>query len=242
MATSEILSKGVKISESRDTQGAKDDKEKQDTEAIEQVLTDIREKLSDIVSVDRRPILLEAFNEMIKNKDDDEFFPTTYNPDLFPEFKILTPFYQSDEAKEEILNAFVDFFKNIKEAKAKKSDIVIRYENYLEALELLNHAFYFGMYLTGEPLICDPFDESNPDDIYPEYERFIKVATKYFAPFKEEKDRYDLLNNTQKIRDKFSNTLILKAKMYQIVGVDKNKKATLANKIYKYFYPSDKDV
>jgi len=24
--------------------------------------------------------------------------------------------------------------------------------------------------------------------------------------------------------------------------VDKNKKATLANKIYKYFYPSDKDV
>lgn len=124
MTKSEILSKGVKISESRDTQGAKDDKEKQDTEAIEQVLTDIREKLEYIDKARPNSNLLIAFNEMIKNKDDDEFFPTTYNHDLFPEFKILTPFYQSDEAKEAILNAFVDFFKNIKEAKAKKSDIV----------------------------------------------------------------------------------------------------------------------
>lgn len=242
MAKSEILSKGVKISESRDTQGAKDDKEKQDTEAIEQVLTDIKEKLEYIDKARPNPNLLIAFNEMIKNKDDDEFFPTTYNPDLFPEFKILTPFYQSDEAKEAILNAFVDFFKNIKEAKAKKSDIVIRYENYLEALELLNHAFYFSEYSTGEPYIHDPFGRNCDCDPYPEYERFMRAATEYFAPFKERKDRYDLLNNTQKIRDKFSNILILKAKMYQIVGVDKNKKATLANKIYKYFYPSDKDV
>ncbi|WP_298026628.1 hypothetical protein [uncultured Campylobacter sp.] len=240
MATSEILSKGVKISERRDTQGAKNNKEKRDTEAIEQVLTDIREKLEYIDKAKPNPNLLIAFNEMIKNKDDDDFFPTTYNPDLFPEFEILTHFYQSDEAKEAILNAFVDFFKNIKEAKAKKSDIVIRYENYLEALELLNHAFYFSEYSTGEPYIHDPFGRNC--DPYPEYESFTRAATEYLAPFKEEKDRYDFLNNTQKIRDKFSNTLILKARMYQIVGVDKNKKATLANKIYKYFYPNDKDV
>ena len=83
MTKSEILSKGVKISESRDTQGVKDDKEKQDTEAIEQVLTDIREKLEYIDKARPNPNLLIAFNEMIKNKDDDEFFPTTYIHDLF---------------------------------------------------------------------------------------------------------------------------------------------------------------
>lgn len=231
-------SKSANISESRDTQDAKDDKEKRETEAIEQVLTDIRRRLR---SADKTYLLLYTFNAMMYEKIE---IPAsaTYKPDFFSEFKILTPFYQSDEAKEAILNAFVDFFKNIKEAKAKKSDIVVRYENYLEALELLNHAFYFSEYSTGEPYIHDPFGRNCDCDPYPEYERFMRAATEYFAPFKEQKERYDLLNNTQKIRDKFSDTLILKARMYQIIGVDKNKKATLANKIYKYFYPSDKDV
>ncbi len=231
----------AKLSEPRDTQSAKDEREKRETEAIEQVIIDIRKRLRIADKANRNFDLLIAFNGMM-NETIDESFCITHDPNLFPEFKILTHFYQSEEAKDEILTAFVDFFKNIMEAKAKKNDIIIRYENYLEAIELLNHAFYFSEYSTGEPYIRDPFGRNCDCDPYPEYERFMRAATEYFAPFKEQKERYDLLNNTQKIRDKFSDTLILKARMYQIVGVDKNKKATLANKIYKYFYPNDKDA
>ncbi|MFC2587929.1 MAG: hypothetical protein ACFNYB_06480 [Campylobacter sp.] len=220
-------------------QEAQDDKAKQEVEAIEQVLTDIRKRLRAIGKAGHSYDLLGTFNSMM-NKEVDKFFNITYNPDLFSEFKILTHFYQLNEAKEEILTAFVDFFRNIREAKANKDAIVVRYENYLKAIELLKHAFYFGEDFTGELFINDPFGRYY--DPTPEYDTFIKSATGYFEPFKKQKDRYDLLNNTQKIRDKFSNTLILKAEMYQIIGIDKNKKATLANKIYKYFYPSDKDA
>ena len=220
-------------------QEAQDDKAKQEAEAIEQVLTDIRKRLRAIGKADHSYDLLDTFNLMM-NKEVDESFNITYNHDLFLEFKILTHFYQLNEAKEEILNAFIDFFRNIRQAKANKDAIVVRYENYLKAIELLKHAFYFSEDSTDEFFINDPFGRWC--DPSPEYDAFIRSATEYFEPFKKQKDRYDLLNNTQKIRDKFSNTLILKAEMYQIIGVDKNKKATLANKIYKYFYPSDKDA
>lgn len=220
-------------------QKAQDDKAKQEAEAIERVLTDIKKRLKIIDKENRNYDLLGAFDEMM-GQETDEFFNITYNPDLFPEFKILTHFYQLNEAKEEILTAFVDFFRNIRDAKTNKDAIVVRYENYLKAIELLKHAFYFSEDSTDELFINDPFGRWC--DPSPEYDAFIRSATEYFEPFKKQKDRYDLLNNTQKIRDKFSNTLILKAEMYQIIGIDKNKKATLVNKIYKYFYPNDKDA
>ena len=184
----------AKLSGPRDTQSAKDEREKRETEAIEQVLIDIRKRLRIADKANRNFDLLIAFNGMM-NETIDESFCITHDPNLFPEFKILTHFYQSEEAKDEILTAFVDFFKNIMEAKAKKNDIIIRYENYLEAIELLKHAFYFSKYSTGEPFICDPF--ARDCDPSPEYDAFIKTATEYFAPFKEQKERYDLLKSIE---------------------------------------------
>ena len=224
-------------------QEAQDKKANLEAEAIDLVLTDIKKRLKIIDSENRSYELLGAFDEMMNQKID-EFFNITYNPDLFSEFKILTHFYQIDDAKEEILTAFVDFFRNIRDAKANKDAIVVRYENYLKAIQLLEHAFYFQYdYSSEKEWITNKFDYyADETKLTYGYDEFKSMAEEYFKPFKERKEKYDLLNNTQKIRDKFSNTLILKAEMYQIIGVDKNKKATLANKIYKYFCPSDKDA
>ncbi|QCD53471.1 hypothetical protein [Campylobacter sp. RM16192] len=232
----------AKLSETRDTQDNKDNKSNITKEAIELVITDIQKVLAG--NRHDKKDYINAFNDMLGYRVNDSFEAEFGNYDIFWELEILTKFYQIDEAKDEIITAFAEFFKNIIDTKQSKTAIVIRYENYLKAIQLLEHSFYFQYdYFDNENWIIDKFDGyADHTELTKTYTQFKSMADEYFKPFKEQKERYDLLNNTQAIRTKFTDTLVLKADMYQIVGVDKNKKATLANKIYKYFNPNDKNA
>ena len=48
--------------------------------------------------------------------------------------------------------------------------------------------------------------------------------------------------NKQAIKDNFKNSMLELVKFYEIDAYDFFNKAILANKIYKYFYPKDKDA
>lgn len=246
----------AKLSETRDTQDNKNNKSNTTKEEIELVIADIQKALAG--NRHDKKDYINAFNDMLGYRVNDSFEAEFDNYDIFWELEILTKFYQIDEAKDEIITAFAEFFKNIIDTKQSKTAIVIRYENYLKAIQLLEHSFYFYKGEFDKQHIMDKFDlQTEVNGFFDDefnyltpmeikttlaFLEFKRTSDEYFKPFKEQKERYDLLNNTQAIRTKFADTLVLKADMYQIVGVDKNKKATLANKIYKYFNPNDKNA
>lgn len=171
------------------------------------------------------------------------------------DFSPLFKFYSDDELKNKALINFTTFFKRIIDARAVKKDILVtRYENYLEAMEYLKHAFYF--YPDDNETIQDKFyiniDTSNyyennelspfENEINISFSSFQNWAELYFKDFKKLKKEYDMHANKQTIKDDFKNSMLELVKFYEIDAYDFFNKATLANKIYKFFYPKDKDT
>lgn len=106
----------------------KEKKEQSEKKQAEQVINDIKESLKIEPSIR----YFDEFEKLITLNCFDDNFAVFYK------------FYYSDELRNKAIFNFITFFKRVIDAKNIKKDIlVIRYENYLKALDYLKNAFYF---------------------------------------------------------------------------------------------------
>ena len=228
-------------------QEAQDNKEIQVSSQAEAVISDIRVYLLGNNAIDYDGEFT-AMIEKARSGEAGKLLPEDFAP--------LFKFFNDEETKHQALLNFTTFFKRIIDARAVKKDILVtRYENYLEALEYLEHAFYF--YPDDDKTIQDKFhihintsshydqdSELSPfeQEINSSFSAFKNWTELYFKDFKKLKQEYDMHTNKQAIKDNFKNSMLELVKFYEIDAYDFFNKAILANKIYKYFYPKDKDA
>lgn len=223
----------AKISKPRDTQNARDEKEKELKEKINIFFDDIIFALG-YYNGDYIEEVQKMVSDLKTGKTRLEF-----RLDLF---EVITKFYVYDETKEKIINLFCEFLKNLIDCKDLVKPIeVLKYENYLKGLELIKIAIdWQDDELDG---ICEVVD-SPLAELRTEFYTFKGKADTFFKRFdypKAKKD-YEVKTSKQKINDNFNEQMYKIAELYQLPISENTYKRTLSNEIAKYFFPKEKDL
>ncbi|MCZ6156867.1 hypothetical protein O6B72_08610 [Campylobacter ureolyticus] len=251
------------ISKPRDTQNARDEKENELNEKVEEFFndvvsisfdsddffTDVRTKAEKKVyeelakGIGGRDALIpfrREFGKMITDLRNGK----TGLKFTIDTFKVITEFYVYDETKEKILKIFCDFFKRLVDSKNLSKPIeVLKYENYLQGLELIKTAIDYD---TDEYFYKKNSGKYKSETLFFKTHReFYTFKEKANLYFKEEeiiklKEEYELKKSTQKIKDDFNTQLYALAELYQLPVSYNTYKHTLSNAIEKYLIPKPK--
>lgn len=223
----------AKISKPRDTQNARDEKEKELKEKINIFFDDIIFALG-YYNGDYIEEVQKMVSDLKTGKTRLEF-----RLDLF---EVITKFYVYDDTKEKIINLFCEFLKNLIDCKDLVKPIeVLKYENYLKGLELIKIAIdWQDDELDG---ICEVVD-SPLAELRTEFYTFKGKADTFFKRFdypKAKKD-YEVKTSKQKINDNFNEQMYKIAELYQLPISENTYKRTLSNEVTRYFFPKEKDL
>lgn len=223
----------AKISKPRDTQNARDEKEKELKEKINIFFDDIIFALG---------YYKEDYIEEVQKMVSDLKTGKTRLEFRLDLFEVITKFYIYDETKEKIINLFCEFLKNLIDCKDLVKPIeVLKYENYLKGLELIKIAIdWQDDELDG---ICEVVD-SPLAELRTEFYTFKGKADTFFKRFDypKAKKEYEIKTSKQKINDNFNEQMYKIAELYQLPISENTYKRTLSNEITKYFFPKEKDL
>ncbi|MCR8699681.1 hypothetical protein CUREO4125_04750 [Campylobacter ureolyticus] len=223
------------ISKPRDTQNARDEKENELNKKVEQFFNDVKTKLEYYDNT-----TLKEFEKMVNDLKAGNTRPE-FRLDLF---EVVTKFYVYDEAKKEITGIFCELLANLVDSKNLVKPIsVLRYENYLKGLELIE------MTINTEPdeiyytYDCTRATDPRVAEFKTAFSTFKKKANAFFkvSTYPETKKEYEIITSKQRINDNFNEQMYKIAELYQLPISEKTYKRTLSNEITKYFIPNTKD-
>ena len=221
------------ISKPRDTQNVRDEKENELNEKVEQFFNDVRTELKYYNDTS-----LKEFEKMVSDLKAGNT-RLEFRLDLF---EVVTKFYAYDEAKAEVIKIFRELLRNLVASKNLVKPIeVLRYENYLKGLELIE------MTINTEPYVDYRIYEYCQNSSIVEFKTAFYTleerAKTFFEAFEYPKIKkdYEIKTSKQRINDNFNEQMYKIAELYQLPISEKTYKRTLSNEITKYFIPNTKD-
>lgn len=228
------------ISKPRDTQNARDKKENELNEKVEQFFNDVRIELKfcDDVALDE---FEKMVNDLKSGKTELDF---TINS-----FEIITKFYLYEESKEKIIKIFCNFIQNLVAKRNLVKPIeVIHYENFLKGIDLIKNAIGYTnddtKYRLRYEAILQAREIPKDNDETPFYTFFVlREALNDYLKFKGYYDdflKYETQKSTEKIKKDFNTQLYALAELYQLPIKYNTYEHTLSNAIEKYLIPKPK--
>lgn len=225
------------ISKPRNTQNARDEKENELNKKVNKFFNDVITKLNSRDDYTALKEFKKMINDLKTGKTRVEF-----RLDLF---EVITKFYIRNETKENIINLFCRFLKNLIDRKDLVKPIeVLEYENYLKGIELIKMALnckvdkYYGPFDTIFEVKETPYTKS-----IKAFFSFKEKADTYFNEryYPKIKKDYEIKTSTQTIKDDFNEQMYKIAELYQLPISENTYKRTLSNEITRYFFPKEKD-
>lgn len=228
------------ISKPRDTQNARDKKENELNEKVEEFFNDVIIELKNYDDT-----TLEEFEKMVSDLKSGK----TEIGFTFSSFEVITKFYVYDETKEKIIKIFCELFKNLIASKNLVKPLeVIHYENFLKGIELIKNAIGYTnddtKYRLRYEAILQAREIPKDNDETPFYTFFVlREALNDYLKFKGYYDdflKYETQKSTEKIKKDFNIQLYALAELYQLPIKYNTYEHTLSNAIEKYLIPKPK--